>query len=549
VSGPAGVARVLVVALGAYWLAYCLVAPVTVTDAHMYSQSRLYVIAQDGFAPEGAFANWYQLSYPWTFDAVHWPFLWLGTGAHLPSFACLVGILLVTFAQIRARTGTSAAWLAVLALLALPTLVYQGTSTKNDVAVVFGAFCWFHALDRFARAGRWRDLALAAVAMAFAAGAKTSGVLLLPFLGLATLWRLRRQPRALAVWLGALAVGLALLGSGETYLASRRAFGNALGPTPEALQNRDGIAGGLANVLRYGFANVDPGTDVIAGDTTTVTRLAEEACRHLLRALGLENRGGMLGYSDQSLLFRKTGQEASDGYGPVGTIALLLLPVILLRRPVRRGAWRLAATSVLLLVVTSMMLGYVGEISNRYLLLPFVLATLAATVELQPLWRRSAAWRWAWVALLAFGALSPVLFSFDRTPRHVWMALADRDTLRTLEQPSQLPILRAVEETMARCPEARWAVVNQQLAWQTLFYEALGTRASIVGHRQPIEARLAAINAEDPSRPMFVLALEQSLRPVRLTELGNWDGPAKGRRPSRLYRYGDVACARDAAPG
>lgn len=548
-STPAGVARVLVLVLGAYWLAYSIVAPVTVTDAHMYNQARLYVIAQDGFAPQGAFANWYQVSYPWTFDAVHWPFLWLGTGTHLPSFACLVGILLVAFVQVRARRDASAAWLAVLALLALPTLVYQGTSTKNDIAVVFGAFCWFHALDRFGRLRHWHDLVLVGVAMAFTAGAKTSGVVLLPFMGLATLWRLRRRPRAVAIWLGALGAGLVLLGSGETYVASWRAFGNALGPSPEAMQNRDGIPGGFANVLRYGCANLDLGTDVIAGEATVPTRLAENACRELLRVLGLENRGGMLGYSDRSLTFRKTGHEASDGYGPVGTLALLLLPVILLRRPGRRGPWRLAATAVLLLVLTSMTLGYVGGISNRYLLLPFVLATLAVSLELEPLWRRWAPWRWGWLALLAFGAASPVLFSFDRTPRHVWMAIADRDTLRTFEEPSHRPILRAVQETMARCPEARWVVINQQLAWQTLFYEELGARATIVGPRQPIEARLAAIDAQEPSRPLFVLALEQSLRPVRLTELANWDGPAKGRRPSRLYRYGDVRCASDTTPG
>lgn len=160
--------------LGASWLLYAVVTPVTVTDGQLYNQARFYVIRQEGLFSGWIPTQWMQLAFPWTFDAVHWPFLQIGFGMALPSFACLLGILTVVHVHVREHYGRDAAWRCVLALLALPTLVYQGTSTKNDIAVVFAALAWWHAIQRWRTTSRPIFLAASALAIAFAVGAKTS---------------------------------------------------------------------------------------------------------------------------------------------------------------------------------------------------------------------------------------------------------------------------------------------------------------------------------------------------------------------------------------
>ena len=138
-----------------------------------------------------------QQSFVWAFDAVHYPLLKIGWGVAFPSFLCFVGVLVVVFLisresrrplrYVRAsssneltrpkcskgtshrlieaaeRFGLSATgWWHCLSLLALPTLVFQATSTKNDVAILFGTLCWYYALLLWRREKRARYLVLMA---------------------------------------------------------------------------------------------------------------------------------------------------------------------------------------------------------------------------------------------------------------------------------------------------------------------------------------------------------------------------------------------------
>src|SRR4051812_43456119 len=117
-----------------YWALYALVAPVTTIDSQMYNLARLELAARGGFFNSDYFTSVFHVIFPWAYDAVHFPFMRLGWGYVLPGFLCLTGTLFVVFALMRERFGREAAWVSAASLLALPCLVYQGSSTKNDIA-------------------------------------------------------------------------------------------------------------------------------------------------------------------------------------------------------------------------------------------------------------------------------------------------------------------------------------------------------------------------------------------------------------------------------
>src|SRR5688500_319226 len=84
-----------------YWLAWCLIAPVTNVDAQAYNLARLWVIDGDGLFFNRSYTSITQLIMPWAFDAVHYPFVRLGYGYGLPSFLCLLGIMAILFTWAR----------------------------------------------------------------------------------------------------------------------------------------------------------------------------------------------------------------------------------------------------------------------------------------------------------------------------------------------------------------------------------------------------------------------------------------------------------------
>jgi len=541
----AGLIRATACLLGAYWLLYALVTPVTVTDGQLYNQARLYVIRQEGLFSGWIPAHWMQLAFPWTFDAVHWPFLQLGIGVALPSFACLLGILTVVHVHVREHYGSDAAWRCVLALLTLPTLVYQGTSTKNDIAVVFAALAWWHAIQRWRTTARPIFLAASALAIAFAAGAKTSGLGLVPPMTLASLWWLRRSRWWLGAWLGGLLLAVLAVGSVETYAASNRAFGHPFGPQGlRFLGNRDGAAGAAANLIRHVLGNIDPGLDRLPPLAQRAAPRLEGICRRVLEATGLRGRGHAAGSSDARLDFTKSGHEAVDGFGPVGTLALLALPVLLLTRGPRSGPWLLAGGAVATLVLTSWTAGY-GPWQNRFLLLPFVLATLALALGVDAPWRRHRALRIAGTLLLVYGAVAMPAFSFNRAPRDLWQAVTDRDRFMTREAPFLLPVLEAVREHRAACPEASWVVVPRPGTWELLWYQALGGTATILP-RGRFNAWALQELQQRTEGPVLVLAIESNI-PLGppLVEVAAFPSATGADEPIRLLRWGDRPCDRN----
>ncbi len=431
-----------VLAAWSYWALFSLVTPVTVWDAHTYNLARLELARMGGLFGNPYWNSGRQVFLPWTFDSVHFPFLLIGFGTSLPSFACLTGLLLIVFRMVAARFSRRAAWWCCAALLALPTLVYQASSTKNDLAVVFALGCWAYAGSLYRTAPRRRYVALMALSLAFAAGSKTSGVvfalLLLPW----TLWTLRGAASECAAFVGILVVCLVLWGSLETYANTLRIYGHALGPRQfvEDLRNRDGAAGAAANFLRYAIGNTNVGLDSVHPSPALIAAW-DRAARSLLGKVGLGNMGYAAGYGDASLHFWKDGWEASSDFGLLGGIALWFSLIALAIRPRSDPLWALSALAIGSLLVICATIGWMPW-NGRFLMVSFVLSAVVLALAAERSSRPVRALFGA--AVIISGVVAPS-FSFNKGPTALFAALLDRKAFETRENPGMFEVIRDLE--------------------------------------------------------------------------------------------------------
>ena len=334
-----------------YWLVWSVVGPVTNQDSLIYHLARLWLIEQTGLFHNTSYTWITQLILPWTFDAVHYPLLRLRYGYALPSFLCLVGIMGIVFAWVRERGDTLDGLRACLGLLSMPAVVMLATTTKNDLVLAFCLLCWIEALRRYAARPADGPLLFAALALGFLAGSKLTGVLYGGPAAVVSVWVARRRPRD-AVWFGvALALMLALNGSGEIYLNNYLQFGHWSGD-PEWYRhaaNNDGWRGFLANEMRYGTSLLDlqlAPMDVLAW----IADVKYRACQFLLQHFHLQGLGLMsppwrrigdqdLGRQMATLLY----SENRPTYGLIGTLLLLATPLVfIVRRRFDFPAWLFA---------------------------------------------------------------------------------------------------------------------------------------------------------------------------------------------------------------
>jgi hypothetical protein len=221
--------KALIVSILAYWGIYALISPVTNSDSQVYNLARLSVAERAGFWQATAWNSVRQVIFPWTCDAVHYPFLIIGWGSALPSFVAFLGLLIIIFELVVPRLGSKVGLWCILTLLAMPTLMLQATTTKNDLVIAFGAGCWLYSLDRFRRNQKTFFLFSAALSLAFTIGCKTSALPICAMLILVTGWLLRQQVRNIlrfGIFLGPL---LLLFGSIETYVLSWRIYREPVG--------------------------------------------------------------------------------------------------------------------------------------------------------------------------------------------------------------------------------------------------------------------------------------------------------------------------------
>lgn len=506
--------RLVQVAVGVlltYWTLHALLVPVTVFDAQTYNLARVALAQAGGLFGNEAWNAHRQVIFPWSFDAAHYPFLaWFrGWGVALPSFLCFLGVLATVHLSVAKAWGPKPAWWCTLTVFALPTLMFQATSTKNDLAIVLGVACWFYAWQWWREKGGRAPLWWMAIALGFGAGAKSTGVILAVVLGLYSLWTVRRSTRLLAEQALALALAALLLGSVETYINNRFVYGSWLGPKElvDEHRNLDGLRGTCANVVRYVIANQSAVIDV-AHPKTPVSAALHDFAGHVLSLTGLKNVGYRHDFNDEVSPFHKDGWESATDFGAVGGLAILAAGFFLFSRPWTTAIFRLSLAAWLTLFLTAATVAWMPW-NARFLLLPFLLCSCALTLRL--LERQSQRWILSgWLALLLFTAFVPPFFSLNKGPESLWASIFKRRTMTMREHASVREMVDAVEAIgRDASPTAKpgrpvvWIVAGMN-SWILPFLQLRGVQC--VSVPKPTAEKLRAHAAAHP--PGHVLYLD-----------------------------------------
>jgi 4-amino-4-deoxy-L-arabinose transferase-like glycosyltransferase len=452
-----------------YWLALVLVLPVTTGDAHTYNLARLAITEREGFFSANAWNFEPQIALPWAFDAVHYAFLQSGFGYSLPSYLAFLGILIVVFQMAKAVYGLKTALWCCLIPFSMPTIMFQASTTKNDMVLAFCLAVWIYAMWRWRQEKAFRHIFLAALALAFAVGSKTSGLLLfLPCL-IWTLYELKNHRRCLRFSMAAALAGLLLFGSPETGYRSWKMYGHPLGPSSIRSDhaNRDGWQGGTANLVRYLFGSANfqwASMFTIVPSTGT-----ENFCRAVLQKIGLENKGYRPDFNDGSLRFLRNGWESFSDYGPVGFLALLLSLVILAKSPLRSPPFFLALIGWTWLLLISGTVAWMPW-NNRFLLISFFCFAFSAIFFLSGSRLQSRRLQnGALIVLLGYAFLCPI-GSYNRHPGMLSASVTKRTEVMTMENPVIQTVLEDLRSSFASAPQATVILCPGPDSWVLPFY-------------------------------------------------------------------------------
>ncbi len=230
------------------------------------------------------------------------------------------------------------------------------------------------------------------------------------------------------------------------------------------LSNQDGLAGGLANLIRYLAGGVYVGPTDFSDGQRAISVL-NDATRSLLDWAGLTNAGINPRFPDKTLFLAQSGMEELSGFGPMGTFALgtMLCAACCWRQTA--VWWQLGIAGLLGLILVSLTVGY-NSWANRYLITWYAFGCLAFACAL---WETKRAGRramqWGCFLLAAVSAVSAPGLSFNRGPASIATALYDREQLET----SAFPVLGRVRERLrelrSQSPQARiFLVVNDESA-------------------------------------------------------------------------------------
>jgi hypothetical protein len=437
----------------AYWGLFALLTPVTVWDSHTYNLARLSVARLDGLFGNSLFLNGRQIIFPWSFDSIHLPFLSVEWGYALPSYLSLTGIAWIVFQILHRTVGSRTAWLGVFALFAMPTVIFQATSTKNDLGLVFVAIFAAYALFRYCEKMNSQWLLLSAVAVGFLPGIKSTGIALAFFLTVGTIWVLRRNIRTLASWFAAAALSFCLLGSLEIYINNVLLYANPLGNTGlvRHLSNQDGPAGALANLIRYVFGFINPGWPV----DPIWSRNLEAASRAVLEVLGLTGQGLHSNYSEATVIFLRNGGETGSNFGPLGAATMAISAWLVIRFRRNQHACWIALAGWVLLGATAFTVPWM-EWNMRFLMLPAILFVAAALMALAP-YIEQKWWVFTGVFLvLLYSAIVFPLSSFNKHPVDLVNAVQNRERQTLRERPTMQEVFDAVREMNSVYPDRPW---------------------------------------------------------------------------------------------
>jgi hypothetical protein len=501
--------RALIASILVYWGILAAISPVTNSDSQVYNLARLSVAERVGFWQTTAWNSIRQVIFPWTFDSVHYPFLKLGWGFAIPSFLVLLGLLIIIYRLVANRCGTTVGYWSVLTILAMPTVMLQATTTKNDLIVVFGVACWLYSLLRFRQKPKRFYLFAAALSVAFTIGSKTSALPIGTILIVATGWFFRKQLSHLlwfALFCGPL---LLLFGSIETYVLSWQNYHDPVGPKQfvNAHINQDGFRGAIANFIRYYFANLSTGIDGI-DCRSGFPRILEENCRWLLGSLGLSNAGCRPDFSDANMPFLKDGSDSGSDYGLVGCLALVVSSFLIWKPKLRSLPWALNLVGFSFLALTCCTVSWMPW-NARYFPGTFILFGMSLTITVfGPANNR----RWMQLAfglIVIWSAISLPLHCGQRKPLDVWNSFFARTELSLKQRPEIKQVLDDVL-TLRRNRADKWFLVSSENSWTLPFLGQSGMDWDLTPQWDQLFKSQSASKETDPS---FALVLNSPLPP------------------------------------
>jgi len=507
--------KAFVISILIYWGASALLLPVTTSDCQVYNLGRLSVAERSGFWEAEAWNSIREVTYPWTFDAVHYPFLKIGWAFGIPSFVAFLGLLVIIFQLIKPKFGEHAALWSILTLLSMPTLMLQATTTKNDIVVVFGVGCWVYSLVRFQRSRNKFFLFAAALSLAFIAGSKNLALGICAIAAVATGWLLRRQFRSLlsfALFLGPL---LLLFGSIETYILSWRLYHDPVGPKQFVTDqlNGDGPRGAIANFFRYYMANISIGIDGIDCHSGFPGFLQKE-CRVLLGSLGLQDAGCRQDFKDANLPFLKDGFDSGYDFGLVGCLAIFVSSCVICRPKWRDVRWSLSTAGFVAMLPVCIAIAW-APWNVRYFCLSFALfgISLALLVFSVPHDRS-----WLQLSLgviIVWSAISLPLHCGQRRPFDLWRALFAREDVSLGQRPEIIPVYNDVLNLRADRAD-RWFLVASENSWILPFLQAK-MEWQLTPQWEQVKARLAKGDLNDSYALILNSQLPQDL-PIEIVK-------------------------------
>ena len=386
-----------------------------------------------------------------------WTILLSGTDrlAALVQWLALVGLAVATCLGARFLGFSRPAALfagALFVLLPQPTL--QASTTQNDLIVCFFLVAALLFAVRGLRDRHIGELAVGAVALGIAVGAKGTALLALPSVAIvlvAAVVAYRPPARVVAQAVGLGLVAVVSLGI-FNYVLNQDTFGTPFGPIRETVERTSAIP---ANSLRIGWAFVDsPGV--------SAPWLNNALARSAHAVFGDQSKTGFPGYTLDTAV-----HEDASAYGLLGLFLVLPLLVFMLLAPRSPPARRVLAAAALAFLVVFAVTNEHNPWVGRVMMPAIAIgAPLLAALCCRSVLSAAA------VALALLGVV-PSLFANDLKPLFVPIG---QDTIVERDRYEQQAIARSEMAVVARqlsevsAPDASIGLVRGGDTWDYVFF-------------------------------------------------------------------------------
>ncbi len=282
---------VIISIIGIFWLyllAQAIFLPPSNWDSMTYNLARVLLFHQEKTLLLESVTTYRQAIFPVGSDILSYLVLRFHNdfGIGFYSFSAYTAILLSLYAIISNRFSRDIALWSVIIVGGIPELVYQATSTKNDILCAAVAVWCLMMLNRFIREPRQFELVLLIMGLAFGLSAKTTFIAFtLPFI-VALLYLLlklnsipnrtrthqatsgaeqlhtflRNIPIKRCMKAGCIClIPILFLSQSWLYLNNVLHWGGMFNPSEyQHHKNNDGLVGAIANLVRYFFQSIHP---------------------------------------------------------------------------------------------------------------------------------------------------------------------------------------------------------------------------------------------------------------------------------------------------